>query len=340
LVAALAPVLPFILAIAASAALLYIAFKTNFLGIRGLVQAVMDGFKLFWSLLVEGVGQSIGPVFSALMVELSTLWNQIKQLGATLFQPFLPLLNLFGGGSGSLAGAIRFSVNIMLLPLKLLAQSLVGTIKLVSLVLQGIIKTAQIAATVIMAPFHLISGMVQGLSRLVLSAVQLLWNLVPAPIRWLAEQAIAGAGMMFNSGGNQPTTPVQRFASGGLVQGPGTSTGDRVPALISPGEYVINAQATRRNYGFLDAINSGLDVESALQLMPIAPPPLVTAATPPVVTPANPELPSIQINLSFGDIVLGKATGAEAANEFLDAIEPQLQRRVRELLRDLIEKSR
>nr|WP_255527362.1 phage tail tape measure protein [Trichocoleus sp. FACHB-46] len=376
LMTALAPVLPFILAVAAAAALLYFAFKTNFLGINNLVQGITDSFKLLWNLLVEGVGQSISGVFTALHVELSSLWGQLKQLGAIFLQPFLPLLQLFGGGSGSLAGAIRLSVNIMLLPLRLLAQTLVSSIKLISFIAQGIIKIAQIAATVMLAPFRLqqailqgiqfvlgniwqgivaiaqtavnillspfqlIGSLVQGLGSLVTSAVQTLWNLIPAPIRWLAEQAIAGAGMMLNAGSNQPPTPVQRFASGGLVQGPGTSTGDRVPALMSPGEYVINAQATRQNYGFLDAINSGLDVESALQLMPIAPPPLVTAVTPPVVTSSGPELPPIQINLSFGDIVLGKATGAEAANEFLDAIEPQLQRRVRELLRDLIEKSR
>lgn len=47
------------------------------------------------------------------------------------------------------------------------------------------------------------------------------------------------------------------FASGGLVFGEGGPTDDLVPARLSPGEYVINAKATRQHRGLLDAINYG-----------------------------------------------------------------------------------
>jgi hypothetical protein len=46
-------------------------------------------------------------------------------------------------------------------------------------------------------------------------------------------------------------------AGGGLISGPGSSTSDDVPAMLSDGEYVVNAAATRRNRGLLEAINSG-----------------------------------------------------------------------------------
>ena len=48
------------------------------------------------------------------------------------------------------------------------------------------------------------------------------------------------------------------FASGGYVSGPGTSTSDSIPAMLSNSEYVINAKAVRK-YGtnFLDAVNNG-----------------------------------------------------------------------------------
>jgi tape measure domain-containing protein len=47
------------------------------------------------------------------------------------------------------------------------------------------------------------------------------------------------------------------FATGGYVSGPGTGTSDSIPSMLSNGEYVINAQATRKFGPVLEAINSG-----------------------------------------------------------------------------------
>lgn len=46
-------------------------------------------------------------------------------------------------------------------------------------------------------------------------------------------------------------------ARGGRIFGPGTGTSDSVPAMLSDGEYVVNAQATSRNLPLLESINSG-----------------------------------------------------------------------------------
>ena len=48
------------------------------------------------------------------------------------------------------------------------------------------------------------------------------------------------------------------FATGGLVSGPGTGTSDSIPAMLSHGEYVLNAQAVRRiGVPTLNALNIG-----------------------------------------------------------------------------------
>lgn len=59
-------------------------------------------------------------------------------------------------------------------------------------------------------------------------------------------------------GGRAPL-PVEK-ASGGWVRGPGTSTSDSIPAMLSNGEFVVNASDAAKNWDILTAINSGKDV--------------------------------------------------------------------------------
>lgn len=62
----------------------------------------------------------------------------------------------------------------------------------------------------------------------------------------------------FSDGG-----PVQKFASGGYVTGPGGPRADLVPAMLSNGEYVMNAEATKRHKPLLDALNFGMAAKYA-----------------------------------------------------------------------------
>ncbi|MGB7195446.1 MAG: phage tail tape measure protein [Collimonas pratensis] len=48
-------------------------------------------------------------------------------------------------------------------------------------------------------------------------------------------------------------------ASGGLVSGPGTSTSDSVATKLSNGEFVNNAESTKKNRGILEWMNNGGD---------------------------------------------------------------------------------
>jgi tape measure domain-containing protein len=67
----------------------------------------------------------------------------------------------------------------------------------------------------------------------------------------------SGLGSIFGGGGGVDPWAGLRLAGGGGVSGPGSSTSDSIPAMLSDGEYVVNAAATRRNRALLDAINSG-----------------------------------------------------------------------------------
>lgn len=46
------------------------------------------------------------------------------------------------------------------------------------------------------------------------------------------------------------------YASGGDIKGPGSSIGDKIPAWLSDGEFVMNARSTAMNRPFLQALNA------------------------------------------------------------------------------------
>ncbi|CAB3746436.1 phage tail length tape measure family protein [Paraburkholderia humisilvae] len=56
----------------------------------------------------------------------------------------------------------------------------------------------------------------------------------------------------FSTGGE-----VGHYADGGSIVGAGTGTSDSIPAMLSNGEYVINAASTKKYRSLLESINSG-----------------------------------------------------------------------------------
>lgn len=62
---------------------------------------------------------------------------------------------------------------------------------------------------------------------------------------------LLGSVLGFSRGG-----PVQA-ARGGAIRGPGTGTSDSIPAMLSDGEFVVNAKAARRHRSLLEELNLG-----------------------------------------------------------------------------------
>ncbi|MCB1522487.1 MAG: tape measure protein [Rhodoblastus sp.] len=62
---------------------------------------------------------------------------------------------------------------------------------------------------------------------------------------------------LFTGGGGASFASVLGFAEGGHVAGPGTGVSDSIPAMLSAGEFVVNAKAVSRHRGLLEAVNSG-----------------------------------------------------------------------------------
>jgi trimeric autotransporter adhesin len=60
-------------------------------------------------------------------------------------------------------------------------------------------------------------------------------------------------GTRGDQGGVKPKKPWR----GGYISGPGSGTSDSIPAMISNGEFVMNAAVTKRNRALFEAINAG-----------------------------------------------------------------------------------
>jgi hypothetical protein len=80
-----------------------------------------------------------------------------------------------------------------------------------------------------------------------------------AKMRQNAGQPLPAAHFAASGGyiGHANGGPVRHYATAGAVTGPGTGTSDSIPAMLSNGEYVVNAAATARNRKTLDAMNWG-----------------------------------------------------------------------------------
>jgi lambda family phage tail tape measure protein len=65
-------------------------------------------------------------------------------------------------------------------------------------------------------------------------------------------------GAQAASGGSFTVSP-QFKAEGGLISGPGTGTSDSIAAWLSNGEFVNNAESTKKNRGLLEWLNKGGD---------------------------------------------------------------------------------
>ena len=59
---------------------------------------------------------------------------------------------------------------------------------------------------------------------------------------------------------NVAASPSIRAADGGLIRGPGDERSDSIPAMLSDGEFVVNARSTRLFQPILSAINASADI--------------------------------------------------------------------------------
>ncbi|WP_155649086.1 phage tail tape measure C-terminal domain-containing protein [Burkholderia cepacia] len=73
----------------------------------------------------------------------------------------------------------------------------------------------------------------------------------------LVGMGMGALGFGSSAAGSTNFAGAFHLADGGHVTGAGTGTSDSIPAMLSNGEYVVNAASTSRYRGLLESINSG-----------------------------------------------------------------------------------
>lgn len=95
-------------------------------------------------------------------------------------------------------------------------------------------------------------GIGQAIINAQIAATKALALYGPTPLGFAAV-----AGAIAQGAASVAAISAQGFAMGGLVRGPGTGQSDSIPANLSNGEFVMNADATRQHLPELESMNAG-----------------------------------------------------------------------------------
>ncbi|WP_257129431.1 phage tail length tape measure family protein [Burkholderia sp. FL-7-2-10-S1-D7] len=132
-------------------------------------------------------------------------------------------------------------------------------------------------------------------------------------------KAMASSFGYFSDGG-----PVGHFASGGAISGPGTGTSDSIPAMLSNGEFVVNAASTKKYRSLLESINSGHMAHFATGGI------ASSLAPSPAPMSGSGDKPHFTVNLNGGRGGLTEADVADMVPQFQTIVDIQLRKRMAE----------
>ncbi len=195
--------------------------------------------------------------------ELRRAWKDLQKPFKDLMQALSPLLQIAGkflailvkiGAAAFLKPFIR-SLELVtkllepiLTPLTDFLSWLADALDKILGVFEGLTDIGNVLKTILTIMWNALKGIfsvVKPITEAVGSFVNFVAKILSAVGGWVGGIIRGILGKIFG------------FAKGGLVQGPGTSTSDNILARLSPGEFVVNAEATKQYLPLLQAINEG-----------------------------------------------------------------------------------
>lgn len=221
-VAALGPIAPIILLVAAAVgALIVILTRVNWSAVAAKAAAAWTAIKDFVSQAAAIIVASWGVVkqffldlWESIATAASDTWTFITDTATAAFELLMSIVT----------PVFNFLVNVW------------TTIKNAAVAAWNFLRDSAVAA------FQTVKDTIQGVLDFIQRGID------------LAKQFAAALGL---TGGGGSASATQGLAGGGVVRGPGTSTSDSILARLSRGEFVVKAAAVDKyGVGLLSAINS------------------------------------------------------------------------------------
>lgn len=192
-----------------------------------LIEAVTNAVVTLTQSALIPLGEFLTGAFVTILTTISDVITNLTQ------NAIVPLINTL---SGAFTNVVQTIANLLT---GVLNAALQGIAEIVRAVGDGFLKMGEAI-------------------KMALDGVAGVLNAFAEMIRSIASAAVAIVSLVTGHSINYGAGYAHLFAQGGKVEGPGTETSDSIPAMLSDGEYVINAQAARGiGYDTLDALNSG-----------------------------------------------------------------------------------
>jgi hypothetical protein len=316
-----------------------------------------------WQLLVE-LGKAFIEPFAPLMELFGggggfSIASVIKPIVTAILIP----LRIVVGIISIIIKAVAFLVKILITVFTVFTKMWLTPLKIVVSVFATIIRAVMSIGSYIWSaitnPFQSLLSIITFVPNLLIGAWGNAFSLIGGIINTLIVkpfqyvlgllQKIPFVGKLLGggqAGGESGGSNVQKFATGGFVQGLGTTTSDNIPAFLSPGEFVVSGGPAQKYAGFLEAINNGEPAESALRLLPTASPKALSIP-PGIGTSGAVGTNSGGANQTFefhyehsGDIIINGESSPDQAKQLLDMLTPELERFVVNALRERAERMR
>ena len=219
------------------------SFKTLFSDILTGAETFGDAFVSFFKSVWQNIVDSFAEKWSANITNsLMSMLGAGDDSGGGIFSA---IGNLFGGGSDT-GTAQSGTAGI---------ENAFGSLSTVLGSFGGVVQ----GGTALLTGFNAIQAIINGVAKPAESAATVAATTAMVPFTAAVVAATAALEAMSFSSGAGGLLSLFGFASGGAISGPGTSKSDSIPAMLSNGEYVINADAVSKfGTGFFDRLNYGM----------------------------------------------------------------------------------
>lgn len=237
-------------------------------GIKVAAQAVWTALGIAWAAFINALATTWNTVSAALRTAWNAVWNAMKTAAETIWNALKTAWSAFFAGMSAVFATFNSGMRTAWTNLWNAVKTVASTVW-----------------SAIDGGFKSFATGVEGTLTGLVAKAKTIWSDITGAFKTPINLVI---GIWDKVAGVFSLPQIAQLATGGHVQGPGGPTDDKIPAMLSNGEYVVNAAAVSHyGVGTLAALNAQ---KLATGGSPIPIPPVgggTAGGGPPVVPPGG-----------------------------------------------------